>query len=175
VSEQLILCDECARHVKVWEKTCPFCGAESFRPSVRDPFRRIAAAAAVAAGVTALTACSSDRSTGAIDMSSQDGSATMTFTSTAVMYGYPGGVDCVYANGNYANGATWSCGCNTCSCNGGVVTTTFVACNTSSDASEPDGGSSADAASDGSLGDSATDASFGDAGLDADAPDGSDE
>jgi hypothetical protein len=171
VSAQLILCDECSRHVKVSETTCPFCGARSFRPSVRDPFRHMAVAAAVAAGVTGLTACSSDRSTGAID----HGSATMTFTSTAVSYGLPPSpVGCVYANENYANGATWSCGCNTCSCYDGIVTGATVACDASSDASEPDDGSFGDSA-DGSLGDSASDASFGDAGNDANAPDGGDE
>ncbi len=61
MAERLVPCAGCSRHVRCSEAACPFCGVTSFtspQPS-REPFRRLAAAAAVAAGVTGLTGCSS--------------------------------------------------------------------------------------------------------------------
>lgn len=57
MAERLVLCVACSRHIKASETRCPFCGEMAVRASLGDPFRRMAAAAAVAAGVTALTAC----------------------------------------------------------------------------------------------------------------------
>jgi hypothetical protein len=61
MNDPLVLCDACSRHVKASETSCPFCGAStnSARPSAGEPFRRMAAAAAVAAGVVGLSGCSS--------------------------------------------------------------------------------------------------------------------
>ncbi len=61
MAEQLVPCGACLRHVRRAEVACPFCGAAvSTAPQApREPFRRLAAAAAVAAGVAALTGCSS--------------------------------------------------------------------------------------------------------------------
>jgi hypothetical protein len=68
MAERLIPCRECLRHVRCSELACPFCGAVVStcpQPS-SEPFRRLAAAAAVAAGVAALTAtgCSTNTSGG---------------------------------------------------------------------------------------------------------------
>jgi|SRR5580704_12128627 hypothetical protein len=65
--DRLILCAACSRHAKAFEARCPFCGQDlvvegGARPSASDPFRRMAAAAAVAAGVAALQACSASGS-----------------------------------------------------------------------------------------------------------------
>lgn len=66
MAERLVACGACMRHVKCSEVACPFCGAAvspAPQPS-REPFARLAAAAAVAAGVTALagTGCSTPAS-----------------------------------------------------------------------------------------------------------------
>jgi hypothetical protein len=59
--DQLVLCAGCSRHVKSEEAVCPFCGEglSSARPSTGEPFRRMAAAAAVAAGVATVAGCGS--------------------------------------------------------------------------------------------------------------------
>src|SRR5580704_14975853 len=64
MAERLHPCAACARHVLCSERACPFCGAAiavcSASPgSLSEPFRRMTAAAAVAAGGAALTGCSS--------------------------------------------------------------------------------------------------------------------
>src|SRR5580658_10466172 len=59
MDDRLVPCNACLRHVRCAEVACPFCGAALSTgpmPS-REPFRRMAAAAAVAAGVAALTGC----------------------------------------------------------------------------------------------------------------------
>ena len=58
--DHFVLCGRCSRHVKTLEEACPFCGEtlSSTRPSTGEPFRRMAAAAAVAAGVATVTGCS---------------------------------------------------------------------------------------------------------------------
>jgi hypothetical protein len=63
MADRFVLCAACSRHVKAQDAACPFCGASfssasSSRPSTSEPFRRMAAAAAVAAGVAAATGCS---------------------------------------------------------------------------------------------------------------------
>ncbi len=61
-----VLCSGCTRHVKAHEPVCPFCGGAPSL-SVRsggEPFLRMAAAAAVAAGIAAGTAECSPPSTG---------------------------------------------------------------------------------------------------------------
>lgn len=57
---RFLLCDGCSRHVKTSDPSCPFCGRNmaGARPSSGEPYRRMAAAAAVAAGVAAITGCS---------------------------------------------------------------------------------------------------------------------
>jgi hypothetical protein len=66
MAERLVACAGCSRHVRCSESACPFCGAPVSGVSTgepeREPFRRMAAAAAVAAGVVALTGCSSGHS-----------------------------------------------------------------------------------------------------------------
>jgi hypothetical protein len=60
MAERLTLCGACGRHVLCSEVTCPFCrAAVSMAPHQppREPFARLAAAAAVAAGVGALAGC----------------------------------------------------------------------------------------------------------------------
>jgi hypothetical protein len=59
--DQFVLCAGCSRHVKSEEAVCPFCGEglSSARPSTGEPFRRMAAAAAVAAGVATVAGCGS--------------------------------------------------------------------------------------------------------------------
>jgi hypothetical protein len=59
--EPLIPCAACSRHVKSSDQACPFCGASMSGVSgpTTEPFRRMATAAAVAAGVVALSGCSS--------------------------------------------------------------------------------------------------------------------
>jgi hypothetical protein len=62
VAERLVPCGGCSRHVLCSESACPFCGVAVLAgeaPRSRELFRRMAAAAAVAAGVTALTGCAS--------------------------------------------------------------------------------------------------------------------
>jgi hypothetical protein len=61
MAERLIPCGACLRHVRRSEAACPFCGAAVSMgpPAQRELFRRMAATAAVAAGVAALTECSS--------------------------------------------------------------------------------------------------------------------
>lgn len=68
MADRFILCGRCSRHVKACEAACPFCGdaLAMARPSTGEPFRRMAAAAAVAAGVAAVTGCSSNSSTSAV-------------------------------------------------------------------------------------------------------------
>ncbi|MGD0679287.1 MAG: hypothetical protein ABSC94_28160 [Polyangiaceae bacterium] len=60
MADRLVICCACSRHIKSAETICPFCGeaAGLARTSTGEPFRRMAAAAAVAAGVAALTGCS---------------------------------------------------------------------------------------------------------------------
>jgi hypothetical protein len=79
MADQLIPCSACLRHVRRAEVACPFCGAAvSTAPQPpREPFRRLAAAAAVAAGVAALTGCS--------DSSSGSGSGTGFYGSPGVL------------------------------------------------------------------------------------------
>jgi hypothetical protein len=62
--ERLLPCAACARHVKSSDAACPFCGASMLGVAspATEPFRRMAAAAAVTAGVVALTGCSSSSS-----------------------------------------------------------------------------------------------------------------
>jgi hypothetical protein len=60
MAERLTLCGACRRHVRCSEVACPFCRAAvstAPQPPPREPFARLAAAAAVAAGVAALTGC----------------------------------------------------------------------------------------------------------------------
>jgi hypothetical protein len=61
MANRFVLCGGCFRHVKACEAACPFCGEALMlaRRSTGEPFRRMAAAAAVAAGVTVATGCSS--------------------------------------------------------------------------------------------------------------------
>jgi hypothetical protein len=82
MAARLVLCGKCSRHIKTSESICPFCGegATSARPSTGDPFRRMAAAAAVAAGVATITGCSSG--------------------STTVFYGSPGPINGLDAAGD---------------------------------------------------------------------------
>jgi hypothetical protein len=93
-------CGSCARHVKATETHCPFCGAcAAPAPApTGEPFRRMVAAAAVAAGVAAIVAteaCSSSSGTvfyGAPDIMT-DASTTDGNTSAIVYYGFPGLLD----------------------------------------------------------------------------------
>ncbi len=59
MTERLVQCPACSRHVKSRDPACPFCGARmtAARASSRAPFERMKAAAAVAAGVAAIAAC----------------------------------------------------------------------------------------------------------------------
>jgi hypothetical protein len=64
MSTRLVACSECARHVKVGECICPFCGAKARCPKpvrrVTERLTRAALGAAGAAGaVIALADCSS--------------------------------------------------------------------------------------------------------------------
>ncbi len=64
MTEQLVECGACHRHVWSHETACPFCGAGTAGAragSTELPFRRMAVAAVVAAGVAAVasTGCSS--------------------------------------------------------------------------------------------------------------------
>jgi hypothetical protein len=59
MGDRLVLCVACSRHMKASEACCPFCGGTIARVSTGEPFRRMAAAAAVAAGVTTLAAACS--------------------------------------------------------------------------------------------------------------------
>jgi hypothetical protein len=64
MAEKLTPCGECSRHVKASEAACPFCGAAMVAAPVPIvPFRRMAAAAAVAS-VAALAGCNSAPSVG---------------------------------------------------------------------------------------------------------------
>ena len=59
MTERLVQCPGCSRHVKSRDAACPFCGARmttAGAPS-RTPFERMKTAAAVAAGVAAIAAC----------------------------------------------------------------------------------------------------------------------
>jgi hypothetical protein len=65
-ADRLVPCTACSRHVRHAEVACPFCGASlcACTPSgtptgPRESFQRLAAAAAVAAGVAAVTSCGS--------------------------------------------------------------------------------------------------------------------
>jgi hypothetical protein len=125
MAERLLLCGGCQRHVRCSEVTCPFCGiAVSTAPTPpREPFQRMAAAAAVAAGVAALTGtgCSAanaggasydgsgplgDGASGLFDASvggGEDGSIPFP-TSMVVFYGGPGvvtssGATCMTSEG----------------------------------------------------------------------------
>jgi hypothetical protein len=85
MAERLTACRGCSRHVKASDATCPFCGAPmaGVEPALSVPFRRMAAAAAVASAA-ALVGCTS--STPALE--AQDGSASDdSGPSTAVFYG----------------------------------------------------------------------------------------
>jgi hypothetical protein len=67
MTEQLVACGACHRHVWSHETACPFCGAGTAGARVGSaelPFRRMAVAAVVAAGVAAAasTGCSSTSS-----------------------------------------------------------------------------------------------------------------
>lgn len=55
----LVVCAACMRHVRKAEKTCPFCAEPLVARKLPEtvPFRRVAAAAAVATGVAAITGC----------------------------------------------------------------------------------------------------------------------
>jgi hypothetical protein len=55
----LVVCAACKRHVRKTETTCPFCAKALVARKLPEaiPFRRVAAAAAVATGVAALTGC----------------------------------------------------------------------------------------------------------------------
>ena len=61
MTERLIPCAACSRHVKASDAECPFCRASMLAVSApaTAPYRRMTAAAAVAAGVVAITGCSS--------------------------------------------------------------------------------------------------------------------
>jgi hypothetical protein len=57
--DRLVECGGCSRHVKSCEAACPFCGAplRAAPARVQATFRRTRAAAAVAAGVASVVAC----------------------------------------------------------------------------------------------------------------------
>jgi hypothetical protein len=105
MAERLVACGACMRHVKCSEIACPFCGAAvstAPQPS-REPFARLAAAAAVAAGVTGLTGagCGTPASPSAFDGGSgppEDAGIVSTEDVSAVtFYGSPGvgnGITC---------------------------------------------------------------------------------
>jgi hypothetical protein len=65
MADRLVVCGGCSRHAKAFEVRCPFCGhgLSAARPSTGDPYRRMVAAAAVAAAVSTLPACSSESGT----------------------------------------------------------------------------------------------------------------
>ena len=66
MGERLVPCEGCSRHVRCSEVACPFCGGTSItspQPS-REPFLRLAAAAAVATGVAASIGCASAGNSG---------------------------------------------------------------------------------------------------------------
>jgi hypothetical protein len=63
MSLQLLACPSCARHVKKNERVCPFCGvglSDAFRatPAPKPPTVRLARAALMALGATAVAAAS---------------------------------------------------------------------------------------------------------------------
>jgi hypothetical protein len=62
MAERLIECAKCSRHVKSCDATCPFCTApvRSAATPVGEPYRRMTAAAAVAASVVSLVGCSTE-------------------------------------------------------------------------------------------------------------------
>jgi len=64
MSHRFVVCAGCSRHVKAFEPSCPFCGGDraSARASTGEPFHRMAAAAAVAAGVATIAGCGSNQS-----------------------------------------------------------------------------------------------------------------
>ncbi len=55
----LVVCAACMRHVRKTETTCPFCAEALVARKLSDavPFRRVAAAAAVATSVASITGC----------------------------------------------------------------------------------------------------------------------
>src|SRR5580704_17403350 len=61
MSERLLPCGACLRHVRCSELVCPFYGAAGSKaePPSTEPFRRLAAAAAVAASVASLSSSGS--------------------------------------------------------------------------------------------------------------------
>lgn len=65
MGDRFVLCAGCSRHAKACEVQCPFCGTDlaGALPSRGEPFRRMAAAAAVAAGVAALPGCTAGNTT----------------------------------------------------------------------------------------------------------------
>lgn len=90
--ERLTACRGCSRHVKASDPQCPFCGAPmaGVEPAATDPFRRMAAAAAVASAAV-LAGCTSSTSHTAFygapepyDGSTSDDSGT---PSSVVFYG----------------------------------------------------------------------------------------
>jgi hypothetical protein len=96
MAERLILCGACQRHMKSSEGQCPFCGETALRarPSVGEPFLRMATAAAVVAGVASVTGCSDNASSGVFYGLAQiqdagGDSATAPDTSAVAFYGAP--------------------------------------------------------------------------------------
>jgi hypothetical protein len=97
MAERLILCGACQRHMKSSEGQCPFCGETALRarPSVGEPFLRMATAAAVVAGVASVTGCSDGTRSlvvfyGAGQVQDSGGDSAMApDTSAVVFYGAP--------------------------------------------------------------------------------------
>jgi hypothetical protein len=98
MTERLVQCPACSRHVKSDDPACPFCGARmtgmsGTRGPAGETFQRMKAAAAVAAGVAALVACADtevllpSRSDDA-----SDGGSLEPPPSGVVFYGSPGPV-----------------------------------------------------------------------------------
>ena len=92
MTERLIPCAACSRHVKASDAECPFCRASMLAVSApaTAPYRRMTAAAAVAAGVVALTGCSSSSDgsrASADDASTGDDSSVGNDASVGVFYG----------------------------------------------------------------------------------------
>jgi hypothetical protein len=115
MAERLILCGACGRHMKSSEGQCPFCGETALRarPSVGEPFLRMATAAAVVAGVASVTGCSDSNSSGVVfygaplitDAGSD--SSTATDASVVVFYGAPNlGTDATAPNASDASDAS---------------------------------------------------------------------
>jgi hypothetical protein len=94
----LVVCAACMRHVRKTEKTCPFCAEPLVARKLPEmvPFRRVAAAAAVATGVAAITGCTEGKRAqpfyggpGIIEMSDDSGGSTQDDAAPIPLYGGP--------------------------------------------------------------------------------------